>query len=71
LAPPCRILEVGAGAGATLKWPKELCPKAETTAMDVNSALLHELKQNADVAIIGPIDEVFSRLKTYDLISFA
>jgi 2-polyprenyl-3-methyl-5-hydroxy-6-metoxy-1,4-benzoquinol methylase len=63
-----RILEIGAGAGATLKWLKELYPKAETTAVEINPALFNELKQGADVAIIGPIDEVFSQLKTYDLI---
>ena len=63
-----RILEVGAGAGATLKWLKERYPRAETTAVEINPALLDELKQNADVTIIGPIDETFSQLKCYDLI---
>lgn len=65
---PHRILEVGAGAGATLKWLKGLYPSAETTAVEINPALLPELTQNADVAIIGPIDEKLSELKTYDLI---
>jgi 2-polyprenyl-3-methyl-5-hydroxy-6-metoxy-1,4-benzoquinol methylase len=63
-----RILEVGAGAGATLRWLKGRYPKAETTAVEINSALLGELKQNADIAIIGPIDETLSQLKSYDLI---
>jgi 2-polyprenyl-3-methyl-5-hydroxy-6-metoxy-1,4-benzoquinol methylase len=63
-----RILDVGAGAGATLKWVRTLYPNAETTAVELNPALLDELNQNADVAIIGPIDEKLSRLKTYDLI---
>ena len=65
---PRRILEVGAGAGATLKWLKSIYPRAETTAVEINSALRDELEENADVAIIGPIDEVYSQLKTYDLI---
>ena len=63
-----RILEVGAGAGATLRWLKGRYPKAETTAVEINTALLGELKQNADIAIIGPIDETLSQLKRYDLI---
>ena len=65
---PARILEVGAGAGVTLKWLKTLYPKAETTAVELNPDLLDELKQNVDVVIIGQIDEAFARLKTYDLI---
>jgi 2-polyprenyl-3-methyl-5-hydroxy-6-metoxy-1,4-benzoquinol methylase len=67
---PSRILEVGAGAGHTLKWIKELYPKTETTAVEINSALLHELSQNVDVPIIGPIDEALPQLKSYDLILF-
>jgi 2-polyprenyl-3-methyl-5-hydroxy-6-metoxy-1,4-benzoquinol methylase len=62
------ILEVGAGAGATLKWLKTLYPKAETTAVEINPALLDELKLNADLAIIGPVDQTIAQLKTYDLI---
>jgi 2-polyprenyl-3-methyl-5-hydroxy-6-metoxy-1,4-benzoquinol methylase len=65
---PNRILEVGAGAGATLKWLKTIYPQAETTAVELNPDLLDELKQNADVPVIGPIDETLSKLKTYDLI---
>jgi len=67
---PSRILEVGAGAGHTLKWIKALYPKTETTAVEINSALLQELRQNVDVPIIGPIDEALPQLKSYDLILF-
>ena len=67
---PSRVLEVGAGAGHTLKWIKALYPKTETTAVEINSALLHELSQNVDVPIIGPIDEALPQLKSYDLILF-
>lgn len=65
---PTRILEVGASSGATLKWLKMLNPNIETTAVELNPALRDELKQNADVVIVGPIDEKVSDLKTYDLI---
>ena len=67
---PSRVLEVGAGAGHTLKWIKALYPKTETTAVEINSALLQELRQNVDVPIIGPIDEALPQLKSYDLILF-
>lgn len=63
-----RILEIGAGAGATLRWLKMLYPDAETTAVEINPALLDELKLNADVAIIGSVDQIIAQLKTYDLI---
>lgn len=62
------ILEVGAGAGATLKWLKRFYPTAETTGVEMNPALLDELKRNADLAIIGPVDEIIVQLKNYDLI---
>ena len=65
---PARILEVGAGAGGTLKWLKGLNPTAETTAVELNPALLDQLRQNADVVIVGAIDQKISQLKTYDLI---
>jgi 2-polyprenyl-3-methyl-5-hydroxy-6-metoxy-1,4-benzoquinol methylase len=65
---PARILEVGAGAGGTLKWLKTLYPKAETTAVELNPDLRDELKKNVDLAVIGQIDETFAELKTYDLI---
>jgi 2-polyprenyl-3-methyl-5-hydroxy-6-metoxy-1,4-benzoquinol methylase len=63
-----RILEIGAGGGATLKWLKTLYPKAETTAVEINPALSDELKLNADLAIIGPVNQTIAQLKTYDLI---
>ena len=63
-----QVLEVGAGAGATLKWLKEVYPTAETTAVELNSALFDELRLNADITVIGSIDETFSQLKSYDLI---
>lgn len=64
------ILDVGAGAGGTLHWLKTLYPDAETTGVEINPAMEADLKRNADVAIIGSVDETFPRLKTYDLILF-
>jgi len=63
-----RILDVGAGAGATLSWLKTIYPKAKTTGVELNTRLSDELKKNADMAIFGNIDECISELKSYDLI---
>lgn len=65
---PASILEVGAGAGATLKWLKTRYPSTKMTAVELNPDLLEELKLNADVAIIGSIEDRLPQLKTYDLI---
>lgn len=62
------ILEVGAGAGTTLRWLKDFYPTAETTGVEINPSLLDDLKLNADMAIIGPVDHLFAQLKSYDLI---
>lgn len=63
-----RVLEVGAGAGGTLKWIKNVYQDAETTAVELNPELRLELQRNADVVLIGPIDEALPLLKSYDLI---
>lgn len=63
-----RILEVGAGSGNTLNWLKTIYPNAETTGVELNSEIKDELQRNADVAIIGNIDECTPRLDTFDLI---
>ena len=63
-----RVLEVGAGAGGTLKWVKTLYPRVETTAVEINPELLTDLRRNVDVPIIGSIDSAIGQLKTYDLI---
>src|SRR5215467_7625981 len=62
------ILDVGAGAGGTLKWLKSLFPNAETTGVELNIAMQDELQKNADVAIIGSVDHCLKELGTYDLI---
>jgi 2-polyprenyl-3-methyl-5-hydroxy-6-metoxy-1,4-benzoquinol methylase len=63
-----RILEVGAGAGVTLKWLKTIYPRSETTAVEVNHGLLDELRINADIAINARIEDAFPQLSRYDLI---
>ncbi len=63
-----RILEIGAGSGSTLKWLKTVYPNAETTAVEINGALENRLRENADIVIVGGIDQVGSKLKRYDLV---
>lgn len=63
-----RILEVGAGAGGTLKWIKSIYLQAETTAVELNPKLRNELEANADLVLIGAVDETLPLLKSYDLI---
>jgi 2-polyprenyl-3-methyl-5-hydroxy-6-metoxy-1,4-benzoquinol methylase len=65
---PLRILDVGAGAGSTLKWLKSLFPNAHTTGIELNPKLHDELRQNCDIAIVGDIQDASTRLATYDLI---
>ena len=65
---PSRILDVGAGAGSTLNWLKSLFPNAKTTGVELNASLYDELQRNADIAIIGEIDNCLAQLTTYDLI---
>jgi 2-polyprenyl-3-methyl-5-hydroxy-6-metoxy-1,4-benzoquinol methylase len=67
---PSRILDVGAGSGATLAWLKTIFPQAQTTGIELNPALVLELEKNADIAVIGDIDKCYSRLARYDLILF-
>jgi 2-polyprenyl-3-methyl-5-hydroxy-6-metoxy-1,4-benzoquinol methylase len=65
-----RVLEVGAGAGETLRWLKTKFPGAQTTGVEINAALTSDLKRNADIAITGGIDECSPLLGSYDLILF-
>ena len=61
-------LEVGAASGATLNWLKTIFPDLETTGVELNDALLVELEKNTDHPLIGPIEDLFSQLKGYDII---
>lgn len=62
------ILEIGAASGQTLRWIRTIYPAAVTTGVEINIAVAEELARNADVAILGGIDECLPRLKKYDLI---
>jgi 2-polyprenyl-3-methyl-5-hydroxy-6-metoxy-1,4-benzoquinol methylase len=64
-----RILEVGPGAGFTLIWLKSIYPAATTCGVELNPALEADLQEHADVAIIGDIDHLISRVASkFDLI---
>jgi 2-polyprenyl-3-methyl-5-hydroxy-6-metoxy-1,4-benzoquinol methylase len=64
-----KVLDLGAGAGVTLKWIKSVFPKCHTTAVEINSALLPKLRQNVDLPIISSLDESILQLDaSYDLI---
>jgi 2-polyprenyl-3-methyl-5-hydroxy-6-metoxy-1,4-benzoquinol methylase len=57
-----RILDVGAGVGATSRWLKSRYPGAFAVALEGNASLLGELRQNVDEAHIvdlnGPLPDV-------------
>jgi len=57
-----RILDVGAGVGATSRWLKARYASAFTLALEGNSSLREELRQNVDEAHIvdlnGPLPDV-------------
>jgi 2-polyprenyl-3-methyl-5-hydroxy-6-metoxy-1,4-benzoquinol methylase len=57
-----RILDVGSGVGGTSRWLKSRFPGASTIALEGNSNLLGELRQNVDEAHIvdlnGPLPDV-------------
>lgn len=64
-----RILEVGPGAGFTLMWLKLIYPAATTFGVELNQALEADLQEHADVAMIGDIDDLISRVDSkFDLI---
>jgi 2-polyprenyl-3-methyl-5-hydroxy-6-metoxy-1,4-benzoquinol methylase len=62
------ILEIGAASGQTLRWTKTIYPNAKTTGVEISEAMAGELRNNADIAIIGNIDDCLPQLKRYDLI---
>lgn len=63
-----KILEIGAASGQTLRWLKTIYPAAVTTGVELNPEMFSELGNNADIAVIGAIDECLSRLAKYDLV---
>ncbi|MCK1590086.1 class I SAM-dependent methyltransferase [Bradyrhizobium sp. 169] len=63
-----RILEVGPGGGYTLLWLRSIYPKVTTVGVEVNRELKEELEDNADIAVMGNIDDCVSDLGQFDLI---
>jgi 2-polyprenyl-3-methyl-5-hydroxy-6-metoxy-1,4-benzoquinol methylase len=63
-----RVLEVGCGAGDTLRWLKESRPDIDTTGVEYNAAMREPLARNADHAFIGSVDALLPMLGVYDTI---
>lgn len=63
-----RVLEVGCGAGDTLRWLKESRPGLFTTGVEYNPKMRTALENNVDEVWIGPIETVMPNLGTYDTI---
>jgi SAM-dependent methyltransferase len=63
-----RILDLGAGAGATSKWLRTIYPAAEIVAVEGNETAAHKLKAYADTVHFGDINTTNSYLGNYDLV---
>lgn len=63
-----RVLEVGCGTGATLRWLKAEHPEIETTGVEYEPAAGAVLKTNVDHALVGSITDLLPTLGTYDTI---
>jgi SAM-dependent methyltransferase len=63
-----QVLEVGCGAGDTLRWLKESRPGLTTTGVEYNPEMRGPLTANADHTHIGPIEAVLPALGLYDTI---
>jgi SAM-dependent methyltransferase len=68
---PCsaaRVLDVGAGTGATLRWIKEAFPKSQVTGVEPAAEAAEALGLCADAAFTDTIEDALPRLGTFDLI---
>jgi trans-aconitate methyltransferase len=63
-----RIVDVGCGAGATLRWLQTIYPEAHTIALEGNPALRDELSHNAAEAHILDLNQDIPELGRPDLI---
>lgn len=63
-----RILEIGSGAGYTLRWVKSLYPDAQTTAIEGFAEVEDQLAANADRAIIRDLEQGIPELGKFDLV---
>lgn len=65
-----RIVDVGCGAGATLRWLRTIYPEAHTIALEGNPALGDELSRNATETHIVDLNQEIPELGRPDLILF-
>jgi trans-aconitate methyltransferase len=65
-----RIVDVGCGAGATLRWLRTIYPEAHTIALEGNPTLKDELGRNATEAHILDLNQEIPELGSPDLILF-
>jgi len=65
-----RIVDVGCGAGATLRWLRTIYPEAHTIALEGNPALGDELSRNASETHIVDLDRDIPELGGPDLVLF-
>lgn len=63
-----RVLDAGCGAGGTLRWLKDMRPGVETVGLEVNPSVSEELQKNADIAVIGSIEDRLPEIGQFDLI---
>jgi SAM-dependent methyltransferase len=63
-----RILDVGAGVGATSAWLKTRYPSCTTIALEGNGAIREELGRNVDEAVILDLNEPIPDVGTPDLV---
>jgi SAM-dependent methyltransferase len=62
------ILDLGAGTGATSAWLKSRYPGCKTVALEGNAAVMEELSQNVDKAILVDLNENLPDVASPDLI---
>ena len=63
-----RIVDVGAGAGATSTWIRTRYPQAYTIALEGNASIRDSLAQNVDEALIVDLNEPLPDIGSPDLI---
>jgi SAM-dependent methyltransferase len=62
------ILDVGAGTGATSAWLKSRYPGCRTVALEGNAAVMDELSDNVDTAILVDLNGHLPNIASPDLI---
>lgn len=65
-----RVLDVGCGAGHTLRWIKSIYPNCETVGIEIEPANEAELGRNADRYLIADVERVPDLDGPFDLMLF-